>query len=95
MQAFSIVCATLVLYPTPGTFLHLFRMQPHPNKARVSLNSIADQQLFILFNTSYKDFKGNFVKVVPLEAMRQSFNFPDGQPKFPFYWTDNPKRVIS
>ncbi|WVZ06446.1 hypothetical protein V8G54_019792 [Vigna mungo] len=43
----------------------------------------------------YKDFKGNFVKVVPLEAECPSFYFSDGQPKFPFYWTDCLKRVVS
>ncbi|KOM49809.1 hypothetical protein LR48_Vigan08g063600 [Vigna angularis] len=44
---------------------------------------------------SYKDFKGHFFKVVPLEAGYQSFCFPDGQAKFLFYWTNNPKKVIS
>ncbi|KOM34366.1 hypothetical protein LR48_Vigan02g051600 [Vigna angularis] len=49
----------------------------------------------VLYRVSYKDFKGNFFKVVPLEAGYTSFCFPDERAKFPFYWTNNPKKVIS
>ncbi|KOM29070.1 hypothetical protein LR48_Vigan632s000500 [Vigna angularis] len=43
----------------------------------------------------HEDFKGNFLKVVILEAGRSHFYFPDDQPKFPLYWTDSPNKVIS
>ncbi|KOM55958.1 hypothetical protein LR48_Vigan10g185000 [Vigna angularis] len=45
---------------------------------------------FYAYSTLFKD-----LKVVILEAGRPSFYFPNGQPKFPFYWTDRPKKVVS
>ncbi|KOM55488.1 hypothetical protein LR48_Vigan10g138000 [Vigna angularis] len=92
MQAFSTACTALALYPTPGDFLYFFHVLPHPSKPWVSLRTISDRQLLMLFNNSYKDFKGNFFKVVPLEDGYSSFCFADGQPKFPFYWTNHPKK---
>ncbi|KOM43704.1 hypothetical protein LR48_Vigan05g130900 [Vigna angularis] len=68
IQAFSSTCTTLALYPTPSAFLYFFRVQPHPNKPWISLNSISNRKLFTLFNSSYKDFKGNIFKVIPLES---------------------------
>ncbi|KOM34635.1 hypothetical protein LR48_Vigan02g078500 [Vigna angularis] len=95
MQPFSVVCTGLALYPTPGAFLYFFHVQPHPTKPWVSLRTIKNRHLLSLFNSSYKDFKGNFFKVVPLEAGYKIFCFLDGRAKFPFYWTNNPKKVIS
>ncbi|KOM40247.1 hypothetical protein LR48_Vigan04g044500 [Vigna angularis] len=95
MQAFSAICTGLALYPTPGAFLYFFHVQPHPSKPWVSLRTIGSRHLLSLFNSSYKDFKGDFFKVVPLEVGYQSFCFPDGRAKFPFYWTNNPRKVIS
>lgn len=54
-----------------------------------------DKQLFTLFNTSYKDFKTNFFKVAIKDSGRSSFYLDDGQPKFPFYWIKDPKKIIS
>ncbi|KOM34908.1 hypothetical protein LR48_Vigan02g105800 [Vigna angularis] len=59
------------------------------------LRTIGNRHLLTLFNSSYKDFKGHFFKVVPLETGYQSFCFPNKETKFPFYWTTNPKKVIS
>lgn len=39
----------------------------------------------MLFNTSYKEFKGNLLKVAILEVGRSHFYLSDDQPKFPFY----------
>ncbi|KOM39772.1 hypothetical protein LR48_Vigan03g315400 [Vigna angularis] len=93
MQAFSTVCTGLALYPTHGAFLYFFHVQPHLSKLWVSLRTIGNRHLLSLFNSSYKDFKGNFFKVVPLKDGYQSFCFPNGRAKFPFYWTNNPKKL--
>ncbi|KOM58054.1 hypothetical protein LR48_Vigan11g108700 [Vigna angularis] len=95
MQAFSAICTGLALCLTPWAFLYFFHVQPHPTKPWVSLRTIGNRHLLSLFNSSYKDIKGHFFKVVPLETGYQSFCFPDGRAKFPFYWTNNPKKVIS
>lgn len=61
----------------------------------MSLSPVKDTQLFTLFNTSYKEFKINFFKVSIMEASRFSFYSENNRLKFPFYWTEHPKRVIS
>ncbi|KOM41485.1 hypothetical protein LR48_Vigan04g168300 [Vigna angularis] len=94
-QAFSAICTGLALRPTPTAFLYFFHVQPHPSKPWVSLRTIGNRHLLTLFNSSYKDFKGHFFKVVSLEAGYQSFCFPNQEAKFPFYWTRDPKKVIS
>ncbi|KOM45688.1 hypothetical protein LR48_Vigan06g099400 [Vigna angularis] len=95
MQAFSAICSGLALSPTLAAFLYFFHVQPHPSKPWVSLRTIENRHLLTLFNSSYKDFKGHFFKVVPLETGYQSFCFPNKEAKFPFYWTKDPKKVIS
>lgn len=95
MQVFSAVCTALALRPTLGAFLHFFCVNPHPNKPWVSLSSIPERQLFTLFITSYKDFKGNFVKVVILKTGSPNIYFLNSQPRFPFYWIDSPKKGTS
>lgn len=95
MQAFCVLCTTLLLTSTPASFLYFFHALPHPNKSWISVVPVKDKQLFTLFNTSYKDFKTNFFKVAIRDPGRTKFYFDDGQPKFPFYWTKNIKKVIS
>ncbi|KOM52078.1 hypothetical protein LR48_Vigan09g073700 [Vigna angularis] len=68
MQVFSPICSSLALRPTPAAFLYFFHVQPHSSKSWVSLRTIGDRHLLTFFNSSYKDFKGHFFKVVPLEA---------------------------
>ncbi|KOM47816.1 hypothetical protein LR48_Vigan07g152000 [Vigna angularis] len=95
MQAFSAICSGLALYPTAAAFLYFFHVQPHPSKPWVSFRTIGNRHLLNLFNSSYKDFKNHFFKVVPTETGQQSFYFPTGEAKFPFYWTRDPRKVLS
>ncbi|KOM37569.1 hypothetical protein LR48_Vigan03g095100 [Vigna angularis] len=95
MQAFSVVCSVLLLTPTLAAFLHFFRAIPIASKSWVSLAPVKDKQLFTLFNASYKDFKTNFFKVAMKDSHWSGFYTKDGRPKFPFYWTSCPKKVIS
>lgn len=73
MQAFTVLCTGLLLTPTPASFLHFFRAQPHPNKCWISLVPVKDKQLFTSFNSSYKDFKSNFIKIAIREPGRAKF----------------------
>ncbi|KOM57202.1 hypothetical protein LR48_Vigan11g023400 [Vigna angularis] len=95
MQAFSAICSGLALYPTPVAFLYFFHVQPHPSKPWVSFRTVENKHLLTLYNSSYKDFKNHFFKVVPTEIGHQSFCFPTGEAKFPFYWTPDPRKVLS
>lgn len=82
----------LHLHP-PHSFIS-FRAIPHQNKYWVSLSPMKDKQSFTLLNTSYKEFKTNFIKVAIKEPDQLSFYLDNGQPKFPFYWAEHPKRVF-
>ena len=55
------------------------------SKLRVSLNGAPRRALFTLFQSSYKNFKGKFVKV---RASTRNPTLLDG---FPLYWTREPK----
>ncbi|KOM58075.1 hypothetical protein LR48_Vigan11g110900 [Vigna angularis] len=95
MQAFVVVCTALALTPRSAAFLYFFRAIPQANKSWVSLTLVKGKQLFTPFNSSYKEFKTRFFKVSIKEEGLSSFYLDDGQPKFPFYWTEHPKKVVS
>lgn len=95
MQAFSVLCTGLVLTPTPASFLYFFRALPNSNRSWVSVLHVKDKQLFAPFNSSYKEFKSNFCKIVIRESGRPKYFFDDGRPKFPLYWTENPNCIDS
>ncbi|KOM37394.1 hypothetical protein LR48_Vigan03g077600 [Vigna angularis] len=95
MQAFSAICSGLALKPTPAAFLYFFHVQPHPSKPWVSFRTVGNKHLLTLYNSSYKDFKNHFFKVVPTETGYQSFSSSAQEAKFPFYWTRDPRKVLS
>ncbi|KOM41327.1 hypothetical protein LR48_Vigan04g152500 [Vigna angularis] len=55
----------------------------------------ASHEVGLVNNSSYKEFKTIIFKVSIKEEGRSSFYLDDGQPKFPFYWTEHPKKVVS
>ncbi|KAG2402507.1 uncharacterized protein HKW66_Vig0237040 [Vigna angularis] len=69
--------------------------EPHPSKPWVSFRMVGNKHLLTLYNSSYKDFKNHFFKVVPTETGYQSFCTPTREAKFPFYWTRDPRKVLS
>ncbi|KOM56708.1 hypothetical protein LR48_Vigan10g260000 [Vigna angularis] len=95
LKAFSAICSGLALNPTPAAFLYSFHVQPHPSKPWVSFQTVGNKHLLTLYNSSYKDFKNHFFKVVPTKTSYQSFCSPTGEAKFPFYWTRDPRKVLS
>ncbi|KOM31953.1 hypothetical protein LR48_Vigan01g150900 [Vigna angularis] len=95
MQEFSAICSGLALKPTSTAFLYFFHVQPHPSKPWVSLRTVGNKHLLTLYNSSYKDFKNHFFKVVPTETGYQSLCSSAQEAKFPFYWTRDPRKVLS
>jgi len=55
----------------------------------VSLNSVSGRGLLTLYQSSYKNFKGRFVK------FRPSANNPTLLEGFPLYWALNPTSQIA
>jgi len=66
-------------------FLYFFEAKHTSSKLWVSLNGALGRGLLTLFQSSYKNFKGKFVKVQALIGDRTLL---DG---FPLYWTPKPK----
>lgn len=95
MQAFVVVCTALALAPSSTTFLYFFHAILQAKKSWISLSPMKGKQLFTLFNSSNKNFKTEIFKVVIREKGRSIFYLEDGLPKFPFYWTEHPKKFVS
>jgi len=84
VRAFHILCTHFGVVPTPNVFLYFFEMKkPHKNMWS-SLNSAGGRGLLTLFQSSYKGFKGGFLKI---RAPPHKADLLEG---FPLYWTQNP-----
>ena len=63
IRAFQILCAHLLLPASVDVFLFIFEAKNPGDRLWVSLNGIAGRSIFSIFQQSYKDWKGKFVKV--------------------------------
>jgi len=66
-------------------FLYFFKVKHSGRQLWVSLNGAPGIGLLTLFQSSYKNFKGRFIKV------RASAGDPSLLDDFPLYWTPNPR----
>ena len=85
IRAFTILCAKFDISPSVEVFLYFFEAKHTSRKLWVSLNGAPRRALISLFQSSYKKFKGKFVKVW---ATTGDSALLDG---FPLYWTPQPK----
>jgi len=63
VRAFEIICAHLGLPASVDVFLFLFEAENPGDRPWVSLNGIAGRSILSIFQQSYKDWKGKFIKV--------------------------------
>jgi len=94
MQAFHIVCEFLPLTPTPEVFLHFYSSRPDKRCGRLSFISRSRACLLSPFTFSYKNFKGEFFKIL-IEETRKKYFYDENVPKFAFYWTNSPLKLNS
>ena len=73
MQAFSILCELLSLSPSPRSFLYYYSSRPGKRPSWLSLISKSDICFLKPFTSSYKDFKGNFLKILIEPEGREYF----------------------
>ena len=66
-------------------FLYFFELKHSGRHLWVSLNDVPGRGLLTLFQSSYKNFKGRFVKV---HASAEDSSLLDGSP---LYWSPNPR----
>ena len=86
---FSILCDQLGVPPSVGVFLYLFEVKKLKCQLWVSVNSVSWKGILTLFQSSYKNFKGHFLKV------RANKKHPDLLDGFPLYWTEKPNFKVT
>jgi len=77
------MCSQLNILPIVEIFLYFFEAKHLGCQLWVSLNGAPGRGLFTLFQSSYKNFKGRFVKIC---ASAGNPSLLDG---FPLYWSPN------
>ncbi|QCD79245.1 hypothetical protein DEO72_LG1g2884 [Vigna unguiculata] len=92
LQAFSILCQSLYLEPTPYAFLYFYDTRPQRPATWLSLISRPSISRLDAFSKYFKHFKDGYFKVVVKEGGKTYILNADGSAKFPFSWTNNPSR---
>jgi len=65
LRIFFILCDILDIVPTLNVFFYFFELKTSYRKLWATLNSFSGRRLFTLFKSSYKNFKGHFIKICP------------------------------
>jgi len=89
VRAFHILCSGLGIRPTPNMFLYFFELKNSSKLLWTSLNGVSGRALFALYQSSYKGFKGAFIKIL---APSHNPTLLEG---FPLYWTKNPSPKVT
>jgi len=89
VRAFSILCDQLSILPSVDMLLYLFEVKKLGRQLWVSVNSISGRGILTLFQSSYKTFKGHFLKV------RANKKHPDLLDGFSLYWTEKPNFKVA
>jgi len=84
IRAFIILCSQFGISPTVEVFLYFFETKHTSHQLWVSLNGAPGRGLLTLFQSSYKNFNGKFVKVWA------STEDPTLLDRFPLYGPLNP-----
>ena len=82
IRAFHILCKGLGIQPTPAMFLYFFELKSGSSRSVwYSLSGAGGRGLLTLYQSSYKGFRGAFVKILAPE------HNPTLLEGFPLYWT--------
>jgi len=84
IQAFVILCSQFDISPTVDVFFYFFEFKSSGRELWALLNSVSRRGLLFLFQSSYENFKGWFIKVHP------SIGDPTLLDCFPLCWSPNP-----
>ena len=84
IRAFQILCTHFGITPSSNMFLYFFELRSPHKHLLASLSGVSGRGLLTLYNSSYKGFKGIFIKIVTPE---QNPSLIEG---FPLYWCQSP-----
>jgi len=85
IRGFIILCSQLSILRTVEVFFYFFEFKQFGRQLWDSLNNLPGRGLLTLFQSSYKNFKGRFIKVCA------SVGDPSLLDGFPLYWSPNPR----
>jgi len=64
IRAFQILCTHFGITPSSNMFLYFFELRAPHKQLWASLSGVSGRALLTLYNSSYKGFKGIFIKIV-------------------------------
>ena len=85
IRGFSILCSQFDISPTVEVFLYFSEAKRLGRQLWIFFNGISGRALLTLFQSSYKNFKGKFLK---FRCNKRYLTFMNG---FPLYWTEKPR----
>jgi len=85
VRAFYILCCQLNFVPSATMFFYFFEYKPSKRTSWASVSGAKGRAILTLFQSSYKSFKGRFIKI---QKTDQNPDFFEG---FPLYWSSNPQ----
>jgi len=92
LQAFRLLCRTLLLEPTAERFLYFYVTRPRDPCSWVSVVGRPRSCVLDGFEQSFKNFKDGFFRV-SMEAGNESWYLDEvGAARFPLYWTSSPTK---
>src|ERR1044072_8928052 len=93
IRCFEIVCECFNFIPSYNLFFFFYKMNTNifVQSSHISLSGRNSFRRFYAYSSHAKNWQDRFFKVYFPRAVPQLFSFPDGRPKFPFYWTERPK----
>ena len=86
VRAYQIICAHLGHPASVDVFLYLFEAKNPGDRLWVSLNGVAGRSILSIFQQSYKDWKGKFVRVCCKDQYPSLLN------GFPLYWVNKGRK---
>jgi len=89
VRAFFLLYNQVSIPPSIDVFLYLFEVKKLSRQLWVSVNSISGRGILTLFQSSYKIFKGHFLKI---RANKKHLDLING---FPLYWTKKPNFKVA
>ncbi|GAU43738.1 hypothetical protein TSUD_365870 [Trifolium subterraneum] len=93
VRAFEIVCESLELVPTVGSFFCFSQVKNASSSSLVSLSSQPNQGRFILYASNFKNYRDTFVRFRGAEGFSELMFDASGKPLFPHYWTSAPRLI--
>ncbi|QHN95762.1 TMV resistance protein N [Arachis hypogaea] len=94
LRAFEVLMNFLNVAPSLNVFFSLFQSKGVRKGLWVFLSSFPDRSLFLLYKSSFKNFKSMFVKICALEAVYPFFLDEEMIEKFPLYWCSEPLQIL-